>query len=63
MPAILADATNPCIQRTITRGAATFDCREWPLHVARHRSVLENRPSNVSQGRDPRGRFGAMVFA
>ncbi|WP_447724561.1 hypothetical protein [Sphingomonas koreensis] len=53
----------PCIQRTITRGATTFELREWPLHVARARSVRENRVPVRSQGRDVAGRFGKAVLA
>lgn len=53
----------PCIQRTITRGATTFELREWPLHVARHRSVTENRAPVRVQTRGARGRFGKAVLA
>lgn len=64
MTAILSTENGPCIMRTIAgAGGATFELREWPVQIARHRSVNENRPATSKAHRDARGRFdGRRVF-
>ena len=63
MTAIIGSMDNPCVRRMVTTGRATFELREWPLQVARFRSVIENRDPVSAQGRDARGRFGKAVLA
>ncbi len=54
----------PCIMRMIVGASgATYEVREWPLQVARHRSVFENRAPVRVQTRGARGRFGKAVWA
>lgn len=58
------NANGPCIQRMIVGASgASFELREWPVQVARARSVRENRAPVRSQGRDVAGRFGKVVLA
>jgi hypothetical protein len=63
MTRTLNTAYGPCIERTFSRGAATFVCREYPMHVAAHLSVFENRAPVRMQSRAATGRFGKAVLA
>lgn len=64
MTAILDTQQGPCIMRTVSGATgATFETREYPLHVARYRSVIENRPSSFAQRRDIKGRYAGKVLA
>lgn len=63
MTRTLNTAHGPCIEWTFSRGAATFVCREYPMHIAAHRSVCENRAPVRVQTRGARGRFGKAVLA
>lgn len=64
MTAILSTENGPCIMRTVAGARGdTFELREWPVQVARYRSVIENKPASSAAHRDALGRFdGRRVF-
>lgn len=64
MTTILDTQQGPCIVRTISGATgATFETREYPLHVARYRSVIENMTPTFAQTRDDKGRYAGKVLA
>lgn len=53
----------PYVTRHIESRGETFTHREWPLQIARFRSVLENRPPIRVQSRASNGRYGKTVLS
>lgn len=64
MTAILTSDNGPCIMRRVTRGAATFEVRTYPICIALMQDDIARRQPTRARHRDARGRFdGRKVFA